>query len=80
MTASITDEVFSLAEQFSKASLACEKSNWKRYYQPEKIYKSSKKMVLVILPEGRITASAEFKRAKLLNERVLKLQELIIHE
>lgn len=37
-------------------------------------------MVLLMLPEGRITASAEFKRTKLLSERVLRLQELVLHE
>jgi hypothetical protein len=37
-------------------------------------------MILLILPEGRITASAEIKRAKLLNERILKLATLVVHE
>jgi hypothetical protein len=34
----------------------------------------------MMLPEGRITATAELKRTKLLSERVLKLQELVLHE
>ncbi len=33
MTASLTDEVISLADQFSKASQECEKSRWKRFYK-----------------------------------------------
>lgn len=80
MTASLTDQVFSLAEQFQNAAIACEKSAWKRQYPTERVEENGQKMLLVILPEGRITASAEYKRTKLLNERVLKLQELIIHE
>lgn len=58
MTASLTDEVFSLAEQFQKAANACEKSAWKRHYPVEKVVESGRKMLLAILPEGRITASA----------------------
>lgn len=76
MTASLTDEVFSLADQFSKTATAINSSNWKRQYGTNRVVGGDKprKMLLVILPEGRITASVEFKRTKLLSERVLRLQ------
>jgi hypothetical protein len=79
MTAYLTDEVFSLAEQFSKAAELVERSNWKRQYRAERAGGETARMLLLLLPEGRITASAEFKRTKLLNERVLRLQELVLH-
>jgi hypothetical protein len=81
MTASLTDEVFSLANQFTKAATAANNSSWKRQYGSNRAGgEQPRKMLLVILPEGRITASVEFKRTKLLCERVLKLQELVLHE
>lgn len=57
ITASLTDEVFYLADQFSAASKAAELSPWKRQYaEGQKV--AARKMLLLVLPEGRITATA----------------------
>lgn len=40
----------------------------------------SMSMLLFSLPKGKITASVEYKRAKLLNEINLKTKPLLVHE
>ena len=80
MTVSLTDEVLTLTQQFSQAAAIARDSSWNRQYGPKVVDARLRKMLLMMLPEGRITATAEFKRTILLSERVLKLKELVLHE
>lgn len=51
---------------YTEKSNSINKSNWKKYYEHKKKEEGTG-MVLFALPKGKITASVELKRAKLLN-------------
>ncbi len=86
LTAAFTDSIFTMSELYSRVAEEIKKSGWKKEYIEFK-RENSNRSLLVILPGGlmenqsfKIVVSAQLKNIKILNDRMLYLKGLTIHQ
>ena len=86
VTAGFTDQLFELTDKFALETENIVKSGWKKsYHQAKK--DENHRLILLMAPAGsnegrtsKITINVELKSQKILADRVLHIQKLMIHE
>lgn len=74
-----TDALLTLTAQFEQAAQKMQNSGWQKVYAQKPILETGR-MILLLIPEGRLAATVEIKRATVIKEWTLKLPRLTIHE